>query len=135
MATTGDRIKEIREAKKMTQDKLAHEAGISKSFISDLENNNRNLSSEYLLKIANVLGASVDYLLKGEVKEFVEPKPVIVPPELSKAAEELNLSYSETLELLFAHNSVVAKRSNKAQRTLSVDDWKSFCHAIKEVFG
>jgi hypothetical protein len=87
------------------------------------------------LKIANVLGASVDFLLKGEVKEYIDDGPVVVPPELSKAAEELDLTYSQTLELLHAHNSVVAKRSNKTQRTLSVDDWKSFQEAIKEVFG
>lgn len=135
MATTGDRIREIREAKKMTQDQLAKASGISKGFLSDVESNNKNISSQALLRIANVLGASVDFLLRGETKEYVDSKPVIIPPELSKAAEQLELSYSQTLELLNAYNSVVAKRSAKAQPNFSVDDWKNFHKAIKEVFG
>lgn len=135
MATTGDRIREIREAKKMTQDQLAEAAGISKGFLSDVENNNKNISSQALLRIANVFGASVDYLLRGEVQEFVDNKPIIIPPELSKAAEELELTYSQTLELLTAYNSVVARRSAKSQRNFSVEDWKNLYKAIKEVFG
>jgi transcriptional regulator with XRE-family HTH domain len=135
MATTGDRIKKIREARKFTQDYLAEEAGISKGFLSDVENNNKNISSQALLRLANVLGASVDYLLRGEVKEFVESKPVVIPPALSTAAEELKLTYSETLELLSAHESVVARRSTKTQKEFTVDDWKDLYKAIKKVFG
>ncbi|MBA2335593.1 MAG: helix-turn-helix transcriptional regulator [Blastocatellia bacterium] len=135
MATVGDRIKKIRETKKMTQEQLANQAGISKGFLSDLENKNKNLSSQSLLKIANVLGASVDYLLSGETKEFFEDRPVVIPRELSKAAEELNLSYTKTLELLDAHRSVVAKRSTASQKVFTTDDWKGFYEMIKEVFG
>lgn len=135
MATVGDRIKAIRETKKMTQEQLALKAGISKGFLSDLENKNKNLSSQSLLKIANVLGASVDYLLSGETKEFTENRPVIIPPELSQAAEDLNLSYSETLELLDAHRSVVAKRSTSTQKVFTIEDWKGFHAMIKEAFG
>jgi len=135
MATTGDRIRQIREAKGMTQDQLADAGGISKGFLSDVENNNKNISSQSLLKIANALGASVDYLLRGEVKESVENEPVVIPPELSRAAGELDLTYAQTLELLGAHNSVVARRSTKSQRNFSVEDWKSLHRAIKRVFG
>lgn len=48
----------------MNQDILAERAGLSKGFLSDVENNKRNVGSQNLLKIANVLGASVDYLLR-----------------------------------------------------------------------
>lgn len=135
MATTGDRIKEVREARKFTQDYLAEKSGISKGFLSDVENNNKNISSQALLRIANVLGASVDYLLRGEVKQFAETKAVTIPPALSRAAEELGLKYSETLELLMAHESVVARRSTKSQKEFTIDDWKDLFKAIKKVFG
>jgi transcriptional regulator with XRE-family HTH domain len=136
MATTGDRIRQIREKKKMTQDQLAEASGVSKGFLSDVENNKRNISSQYLLRIANALGASVDYLLQGETRETAEEKaPVVIPPALSQAAEELNLTYLETLELLSAHNSVVARRSTRTQKEFSVDDWKNLHKAIKRVFG
>jgi transcriptional regulator with XRE-family HTH domain len=135
MPTVGDRIREIRDDMQMNQDRLADSAGISKGFLSDVENNKRNISSENLLKIANVLGASVDYLLRGEVSEVTSTEPVVIPPELSQAAEELELSYSATVELLETHKSVIARRSNKGLRKFSVEDWKDLHKAIKKVFG
>lgn len=135
MGTTGDRIREIREAKGLTQDQLSEMAGLSKGFLSDVEHNNKNLSSQGLLRIANALGASVDYLLRGETQEFSNNKEIVIPPYLSEAAEDLGLSYSETLELLNAQQSVIARRSKKSVKELSVKDWKNFHEAIKKVFG
>ena len=136
MATTGDRIREIREKRKMKQEDLALASGISKGFLSDVENNNRNISSQALLRIANTLGASVDYLLRGETAEsHVSPEPLLIPPELSKAAEDLGLTFADTVELLEAHRSVVARRSTKSTRAFSAEDWKQLHRAIKKVFG
>jgi len=135
MPTTGDRIREIRGKRKMTQEQLSKEAKISKGFLSDVENNKRKIGSEGLLRIANILGASVDYVLRGETTDFIESKEVIIPPELSQAAEELNISYSRTLELLDAHKSVIARRSTKSTKEFTVDDWKKLHEAIKRVFG
>lgn len=135
MPTVGERIRDIRLDLDLNQDQLAEQAGLSKGFLSDVENNKRNIGSENLLKIANVLGASVDYLLKGEISESVTAQPTVIPPELSQAAEELELSYAATVELLEAHRSVIARRSNKGLRTFSVDDWKKLHEAIKKVFG
>lgn len=135
MPTVGDRIREIREEMQMNQDQLAERAGLSKGFLSDVENNKRNIGSENLLKIANVLGASVDYLLRGEIAESGSTEPVVIPPELSQAAEELELSYAATVELLEAHRSVIARRSNKGLRKFAVEDWKKLHEAIKRVFG
>lgn len=135
MPTAGDRIREIREEMRMNQDQLAERAGLSKGFLSDVENNKRNIGSQNLLKIANVLGASVDYLLRGEVNEAANAEPIVIPPELSLAAEELELSYAATIELLEAHRSVIARRSNRGLRKFAVEDWKKLHEAIKRVFG
>jgi len=135
MPTIGDRIREIREELEITQERLAERAGLSKGFLSDVENNKRNVSSENLLKIANVLGASVDFLLRGETGEVSVSEPVVIPPELSQAAEELELSYAATIELLEAHKSVIARRSNRGLRRFAVEDWKELHKAIKRVFG
>ena len=135
MATTGDRIKRIREKKGLTQEKLAEACDMSKGFLSDVENNKRNISSQKLLSIANVLGASLEYLLRGESGKTVVTEPVIIPIELSQAAEELNLSYSQTLDLLNTSNSVVARRSDKFRRELSVEEWKNLHKVLKETFG
>jgi transcriptional regulator with XRE-family HTH domain len=135
MPTVGERIREIREELQMNQEQLAERASLSKGFLSDVENNKRNIGSGNLLKIANVLGASVDYLLRGEISESAGTEPVVIPPELSQAAEELELSYAATMELLEAHRSVIARRSNKGLRKFSVEDWKKLHEAIKKVFG
>jgi len=135
MATTGDRIRERREDRGWTQEKLADEAGISKGFLSDLENNKRNVSAEYALRIANALGVSLDYLIRGEVTQRdVERSPVSIPPELSAAAQELNLSYAETLTLLDAHEAVVFRRRLRGSPAQTAEDWKRLHEAIKTAY-
>jgi len=47
----------------------------------------------------------------------------------------LNLSYADTVELLEAHRSVVARRSNKTIKSFEVKDWIELYRAIKKVFG
>jgi transcriptional regulator with XRE-family HTH domain len=118
----------------MTQEQLATAADMSKSFLSDVENNNRNVSSQILLRMATVLETSVDYLLSGATAEVVR-KAVVIPPNLSQAAAELNLSYNRTLELLDAHDSVFARRSNRSRTEFTVDEWKKLYQALKKVFG
>jgi transcriptional regulator with XRE-family HTH domain len=136
MPSVGDRIREIREAKKLTQDQLAEKAGISKGFLSEIENDKRNVSSEYLLRIANSLCASVDYLLRGKAEvSSGSREPIIIPPELSEAAEKLKLSYTQTVELLEAHRSVVARRSLRQSKPFNTQDWIALHRAVKQVFG
>jgi len=135
MATVGDRIREIREAKGMNQDRLAAKAELSKGFLSDIENNKRNPSSDNLLRIANVLGASLDYLMKGESSVDEQTRTVQIPPELSIAAQRMNWKYSQTIALLDAHRSVIARRSTKKVKSFDVNDWIALQKAISEVFG
>lgn len=135
MATTGERIREIREKRNMTQDQVASQAKISKSFLSEIENSKRNVSSQALLRIANILGASVDYLLTGESKESTSKGPTVIPPELSRAAEELQLTFNQTVDLLEAQRSVIARRTRKSIKNLTVEDWKELHKTLKRVFG
>lgn len=133
MPTIGDRIKEIREELGWTQEKLADTAGISKGFLSDVENNKRDISSTNVLKIANAMGASLEYLMRGEEKKQEHSRePVQIPPELSKAAEDLNLSYSDTLTLRDTYNSIVARRSKKSLQPPTVEEWKQLHKLIKK---
>lgn len=133
MATVGERIKEVREAIGWTQEKLAGQADISKGFLSDVENRGKNISLDLLLRIATALGASVEYLATGAGDEPIIRKPVVIPAELSRAAEELHLSHKETIDLLEAYNSVVARRSNRSKGTVSIEDWKELHRALRNV--
>lgn len=135
MPSVGERIKEVREKKGLTQEKLAEKTGLSKGFISDVENGKTDISSDNLLKVADVLNANLDYLLRGETREVRPREPVVIPPELSQFAEEEGLGYAQTLVLLEAHESIVARRSNKLPKEFSIEDWKQLYRALQRYIG
>lgn len=59
----GDILKEIREDKGFTQSDLAELLNLSRSTITSYENNINEPSFQILIKIADVFGVSIDYLL------------------------------------------------------------------------
>lgn len=64
----GYKIKELREAMKMTQEELAEKSGISRGTISALENGiDRTTTSKTLVKLAQALDTTVDriFFTKG----------------------------------------------------------------------
>jgi transcriptional regulator with XRE-family HTH domain len=134
MATAGDRIREFRKDLGWTLDRLAEKTNLSKGFLSDVEGNKRNASTENVLKIANAMGASLDYLLRAEqAKASRNREPVQIPSTLSIFAEEEGLSYTDTLTLLETHSAVIARRSNESIKPPTVEDWRRLYKAIKEV--
>lgn len=57
----GYKIKELREAMKMTQEELAEKSGVSRGTISALENGiDRTTTSKTLVKLAQALDTTVD---------------------------------------------------------------------------
>ena len=62
----GNRIKQERQSRGLTQEQLAEKADISLNFMSLIENG-KNMSVQTLVNIANALGVSVDYLLSDIV--------------------------------------------------------------------
>lgn len=123
----GKRIAYLRERKGWTQKELARQAELSVTFLSEIENDKRNVSSDVLLRIANALGASLDFLLRGEEAAAREREPLLVPPDLARAAEEQGWSYAETAGVLQARNIVVARRSRSVQEDhWTKESWISF---------
>ena len=59
----GERIKQERLDKGLTQETLAEKANISASFLGQIERGERKLSLVTLIQIAKVLGVSLDYLV------------------------------------------------------------------------
>ena len=51
----GLRIKEIRQKKKMSQEELSFESELHRTYISDIERGNRNVSIKNIEKIAKAL--------------------------------------------------------------------------------
>lgn len=57
----GDKIRELREKHKMTQVELAKLAGISNTYLSDIERGRVNPSLKTLDKLAKALGIKIDW--------------------------------------------------------------------------
>jgi len=131
MSTVGERIKKRRTELGWTQDQLAQKAGISKSFLSDLENGKRSVSADNLLDIARVLNLSLDYLMKGEESE-TKPVEVQIPASLAAFAEEEGLTFKQAIALLRMREQIVAHRSSTKKEGLDKVDWQKFYEAVRE---
>jgi transcriptional regulator with XRE-family HTH domain len=67
-----DRIKKIREAKKMTQEEVAFKCNISTSAYGQIERKASTSSYETLSKIATALDVSILFLLDIKNPEYLE---------------------------------------------------------------
>lgn len=77
MGTVGERVKSLREGLGLSRPALARDAGVSYSFLVQVETGQRpNPQADKLAKVAHVLGVSVDTLLAVE-----EPLPVSLDSE------------------------------------------------------
>ena len=65
--TMGDRIKEIRKKRHLTQEQLAEQVDVTVEYISQLERGLSTPSLQVFVKILEVLDASADYLLRDTV--------------------------------------------------------------------
>lgn len=60
----GDNIKRIRTEKGMTQGDLCRKLELDRSYMSNVENGNKNPTLATIEKIAKALGVSIDELMK-----------------------------------------------------------------------
>lgn len=125
-ATVGARLAVLRERRGLTQRELAERAGITPAFLSGVENDKRNVSSEVLLRLADVLNASLDYLLRGEGGEAGDRQPVQIAVALAEAAEKHHWPFAVTLALQQAYVAVVGRRGGAPGangRQWTAEDW------------
>lgn len=113
----GDNVRMIRKEKRLTQKALAKKIGISRSYLSDIENNRKNPSSKTIESFAEKLDVTMLYLTTGkkalsdltedEKKEVVQGlgnefkrHNVIVKRELEsdiKQVLDTELTFAETM--------------------------------------
>lgn len=113
-------------------DQLASEAGVSKGFVSAVENGHNQPSGKVLLKLAKALGASVDYLIQGEVAAgpLERVRKVEIPEELVALAEDENWPFPKVRKLLEAREAVIARRSEQARRPFTKKQWRDLAEAL-----
>lgn len=64
----GSRLKEARIKSNLTQEQLAEKVDKGTTYISDIERGAKLPSLSLFIKIVDVLDASADYILKGEIE-------------------------------------------------------------------
>ena len=134
MNTVGERIRQQRQKLGYTQEHLASVAGMSKGFLSEVETGTRNPSAEYLLRIANALGVSLDYLMKGVASPAAgsATEKIRFPASLTNFALERKLPFDVVKSMLEAKLRIVANRRNTTDDDLENFDWAGFHEAIKD---
>ena len=65
-AFIGQRIKEVRCEKHLTQEYLAHATNVNTSHISNIETSKAKVSLTLLVNICNAMHVTLDYLLQNE---------------------------------------------------------------------
>ncbi len=89
--SVGERIKELRTLKKMTQSDLAKAVGLTYIQVGRYETQKSNPSSDVLQKLANALDTTTDFLMNGSQDEVVSAQ--LTDKELLKqfkAVEQLD---------------------------------------------
>ncbi len=131
----GARVRQLRREKDMTQEELAERAGLSKSFVSEIEGGRTAASGLILLKIAQAAGVSVEWLLTGELPTppAIRASDVEIPPLVAELAEEHGWSYSETLDIAAALQTVVARRTRGARWQPGRDELLELAKAVRQL--
>lgn len=92
-AFIGQKIKEIRNEKKLTQEYIADKTGVNVGHISNIETNKVKVSLTLLVGICNALDITMDYLLENE---YHNPTSVI-EKELFHTIKDMDNTKLETL--------------------------------------
>jgi len=82
MKTIGERIKEARTKKGLSQTELAEKLGYkSRSSVNKIEVGGRDIPRSQIVKIAEILGVTPSYLMGWEDEKKDEPSAVILPAD------------------------------------------------------
>jgi transcriptional regulator with XRE-family HTH domain len=74
VAVLAENVRRLRKAADLSQEELGHEAGLDRTYISQVERRQRNVTIEVLARLAGALGTTADQLL--------------VPPRKARAGRE-----------------------------------------------
>lgn len=89
----GQRIKEVRGERNLTQEYIANMTGVNVSHISNIETNKVKVSLTLLVGICNALDCTLDYILQNE---YHNPASVI-EKELLNVIKDMEKEKQETL--------------------------------------
>lgn len=127
----GQKIRQLREEKRLSLNGLAEEAGISKAYLSQLENDvSKQPSAEILLKIASALGITIADLLDQPVRVYAEDFedediPYVLREFVDKRGEALDIQKEDVRMLMN-----IRYRGNQPK---AIEEWEHILQTIRYV--
>ncbi|UKH19844.1 XRE family transcriptional regulator [Actinobacillus pleuropneumoniae] len=99
----GNRVREQREKLGLSRNEMADRLGVSLSALQNWEINEREPQASMIIKMAELLGVTPNYLLTGEQSESEAPKGIV-----ARAFETLEKERTEQdeVEMLSSFNSI-----------------------------
>jgi transcriptional regulator with XRE-family HTH domain len=122
----GENIRYLRQGKNLSLADLTAKSGVSKTYISDLENGlGGRPNVQYLYKIATALDTTIDALINLSIKRKAIPaaSQEPLPPGLEEFAKQERLE-PQQIEML-------ARLNFRGNRPKDADAWKLIYDTIK----
>lgn len=116
--TFGTRIRRLREKHGWSLTELSNRAGISRSYLAQIESGQSAPTEDKILKLANALGALPSELLGEQPSGQAH-----VPPMLRDFAEQANLGSAEV--------QMLAQIEYRGKKPNTVQEWKAIYSVIK----
>ena len=93
MVEFATRLRQLRKDKHLTQAQVASRIGVTPSMVSSYETDIRLPSYDVMIRIADVFGVTVDYLLCRQEKRFVDISDLTEPASRAEIAAYLTRLY------------------------------------------
>ena len=119
-----ERIKELRNTLKKSQEEFGKYLGLSKSGISEIEAGRRNVTEQHIIMLKNCKEFNINetWLRTGNGEMFLE-----------KSKEEELIEF--TRDLLLEESDSFKKRLIAALARMNEEEWKLFERKFKEIAG
>lgn len=94
----GTKIRELRKAKKLTQERLGELSGIEPCNISHIERGATKLSLPTFISIANALGSTLDEIVYGNLNKSSHVSVELIDRLLSDCTDEEIIAVAEMIK-------------------------------------
>ena len=130
------KIKQLRGKKGFSLGKLAETAGVSKAYLSQLENSvSKQPSAEILFKIASALGTTIADLLDKPVRVHSTDFLVLQEDEIPYGLRRLIDERGEALDIREEDVKMLMNIQYRGKQPKSVEEWEHVLRTIRIVVG
>lgn len=119
----GSRIKELRNLKKLTAEKVANSIDIDRSTLSNIERGDKTPGMEILIKLANFYNVTTDYILG------LSDSPAPIPDNIKQILDQT----SDTDEIVAVLNKNEKIKDSKIEKMINDLDEDSMSELVKYI--